>query len=94
MWSLAYTPFFVTQQSSSNPLRGKHKGIVQALGCEISGLKIEGAVMGLVFFSVQKPQIGLGATQTLKESLGGEVSYPHTDFRFWLALPYIVRLIG
>ena len=42
---------------------------MQALGAK-SDLKIEGAVMGLVFFSVQKPHIGTGATQTLKESLG------------------------
>ena len=43
-------------------LRGKQKGIMQVLKERNLWLKMEGAVMGLVFFlSVQKTQFGLGA---------------------------------
>ena len=46
------------------------KGIMHILKERNFWSNMEGAVMGVVFFlSVQKTQTGLGATQTLKESL-------------------------
>ena len=50
-------------------LRGKQKGIMQVLKERNLWPKMEGAVMGLIFFfSVQKTQTGLDAVQT-KESM-------------------------
>ena len=51
-------------------LRGKQKGIMQVLRSEISGLKMEDAVLGLISFSVRKTQTDPGAIWTSKESLG------------------------
>ena len=41
----------------SNPLEGKAEGYYAS----IKGVKVEGVVIGLVFFRVQKAQIGLDA---------------------------------
>ena len=59
--------FFRIQQQSQSPvipirLRGEQEDIMQVLKERNLWLKMEGAVMGLVFFlSVQKTQFELGA---------------------------------